>query len=297
MKLERLNLKMIKRIIPFILILSLILSLAFTPQVVDNSYADEDYVWADVSVIVSGERLYLPNQCPVIVGGRTLVPVRGVFEHIGFKVDWDPVSRQVTLTSSDYLVILTIGSAYFTTNGVTHTLDVPARIINDRTMIPIRAVIESVGYYVSWDSLMHDVLISRNPISYVMIRDQKFSTATWSIVLRNRLLTSEEIAPLSHMTYLRQLDLWGNEITELSPLAGLTSLEFLELGLNQISDLTPLSEMQNLWSLRLSHNKINDVSPLANFTNDLRFLLLEGNPITDWSPVAHIEGVSGRPEN
>ena len=46
------------------------------------------------------------DQQPVIVDGRTLVPVRGVFEFMGFDVDWNPTSRQATLMSEDYEVIL-----------------------------------------------------------------------------------------------------------------------------------------------------------------------------------------------
>ena len=100
------------------------------------------------------------NQAPTIVDGRTLVPVRGVFEMLGFDVDWDAAAQQVTLSRATDVVIITIGSAVFIANGTSHTLDVPAQIIGGRTMLPIRAVLESVGYYVGWDGATATVMIS-----------------------------------------------------------------------------------------------------------------------------------------
>ena len=57
------------------------------------------------------------GQGAAIVDGRTLVPVRGVFETLGFSVDWDGALRQVTLESPAHRVVLTVGRADFTTNG------------------------------------------------------------------------------------------------------------------------------------------------------------------------------------
>jgi len=98
------------------------------------------------------------------VDGRTLVPVRGVFEELGFEVDWYQPTQTATLTSSNYTVIISIGSPNFTTNGGSLPLDVPAQIIGGRTMLPIRAVVESVGYYVDWDGATSTVIISSTPI-------------------------------------------------------------------------------------------------------------------------------------
>lgn len=113
----------------------------------------------EVSVMVNGQRVNFEGQGPVIVDDRTLVPVRGVFEMLGFEVGWDEVTRRVTLSGDD-VVVITIGSAVFTTNGVSYNLDVPAQIIGDRTMLPIRHVLESVGFTVGWDNATRTVLVS-----------------------------------------------------------------------------------------------------------------------------------------
>jgi len=104
-----------------------------------------------ITVTVNGTPVVFAGQQPVIVSGRTLVPVRGVFEQLGFDVSWDGEARQAILARTGYIVVLTIGSNTFTTNGARHTLSVPAQIIGGSTMLPLSEVLASVGYVVAWD--------------------------------------------------------------------------------------------------------------------------------------------------
>lgn len=117
-----------------------------------------------INVTINNQRVNFTDQVPTIVYGRTLVPVRGVFEMLGFDVGWNADTQQVTLTRESDTVVITIGNAAFTANGVSNTLDVPAQIIGGRTMLPIRAVLESVGYNVGWDGATGTVMISDEPI-------------------------------------------------------------------------------------------------------------------------------------
>jgi len=134
-----------------ILAIALLLILAFPAATFANN---------QVSVTIDGERVAFSGQGPAIVDGRTLVPVRGVFEALGFGVDWNEATRTATLTSDGHVVTLTIGSANFTTNGASYELDVPAQIIGGSTMLPIRAVLESVGLHVGWNEASRTVIIS-----------------------------------------------------------------------------------------------------------------------------------------
>jgi hypothetical protein len=115
-----------------------------------------------ITVTINGQKVVFNDQEPVIVDGRTLVPVRGVFETLGFNVEWDNSTRTAILTKDGYIVNISIGSNNFTTNGTSHTLDVPAQIINGSTMLPIRAVLESVGYALNWDSATNTVVITND---------------------------------------------------------------------------------------------------------------------------------------
>jgi len=107
-----------------------------------------------ISVTIDGVQVVFEDQTPVIIENRTLVPVGGVFGALGFTPSWNQDAQTATLTRSDFTVVITIGSAVFTTNGEEFTLDVPAQIIESRTMLPLRAVLESIGIpsdNIGWD--------------------------------------------------------------------------------------------------------------------------------------------------
>jgi len=109
------------------------------------------YARDNIRVVVGGgsSLINFQGQQPTIVNGRTLVPVRGVFERLEFDVSWNQNTNQVTLTGSD-TIIITIGSSTFTVNGTRHNLEVPAQIINGSTMLPLRNIVESIGYILDW---------------------------------------------------------------------------------------------------------------------------------------------------
>lgn len=87
---------------------------------------------------------------PASVGGRTLVPVRAIFEALGAAVEWDAATRTATGASADATVIMQIDNRTAYVNGEAKTLDVPAQLINGRTMVPARFISEALGYDVTW---------------------------------------------------------------------------------------------------------------------------------------------------
>jgi len=118
----------------------------------------------NISVTIDGQAVVFVDQGPIIVDGRTLVPVGRVFSALDFVPSWDGATQTATLTRDDFIVVITIGSAAFTTNGVSYTLDVPAQLFNGRTMLPIRAVLESVGYELNWSSATRTVAITTSTV-------------------------------------------------------------------------------------------------------------------------------------
>ena len=133
------------------LFFALLFTLALAPFAI---YASDE-----IRVTIDGTPVNFTQQHPVIVENRTLVPVRGVFEQLGFTATWNPTARTATLARSDYTIVITIGSSVFTTNGTRHTLDVPAQVIGDSTMLPLRAVLESIGYRLDWVPATRTVVI------------------------------------------------------------------------------------------------------------------------------------------
>jgi len=87
---------------------------------------------------------------PIIVDGRTLVPVRVVSENLGASVDWDAATQTVIIVAPTKRIILPVGRPIATVNGETIILDVPARIVSGRTMVPIRFVSEALDAAVDW---------------------------------------------------------------------------------------------------------------------------------------------------
>ncbi len=104
-----------------------------------------------VSVVLNGNMIEF-DQPPFIKDGRTLVPLRAIFEALGATVNWEPATQTITATKSETVVTLTIGSDKMYVNGEEKVLDVPACIINNRTVVPVRAISESFDCNVSWDS-------------------------------------------------------------------------------------------------------------------------------------------------
>jgi len=96
---------------------------------------------------------------PVVIDGRTLVPIRAIIEGMGGKVDWDGNTQKVTLTYYSDKMELTLGKTRAYLNGSSKTLDVAPRTINDRTMLPIRFISENFGCDVEWDGSTQTVTI------------------------------------------------------------------------------------------------------------------------------------------
>lgn len=100
------------------------------------------------------------NQEPVIVNGRTLVPLRAVFEALGATVEWNNDTRTATAQRGGVNVSLAVDSDQLYVNSVAKTIDVPAQIMNNRTMVPVRAVAEAFGCKVEWDNNTRTVVIT-----------------------------------------------------------------------------------------------------------------------------------------
>ena len=113
----------------------------------------------EVSVYLFGEKLSF-DVPPQIINGRTLVPMRVIFESLGYTVDWDKDTRTATAVREDMTIRITENSYTMYVNGVAKTLDVPPCIVEGRTMVPARAISESSGYKVDWDNDTRAVLIT-----------------------------------------------------------------------------------------------------------------------------------------
>ena len=104
-----------------------------------------------IKVVVGGEKLET-DVAPIIVDGRTMLPVRAVFEAIGAKVNYEASERKVIATKGDTTVTFVIDSNIMTINGAEKTIDVPAMIKDNRTLVPLRACAEAFDLDVTWNN-------------------------------------------------------------------------------------------------------------------------------------------------
>lgn len=138
--------------------LCLILSLMLIICAVVPVMADDE-----IKVKIDGEQIAF-DVAPQIINDRTMVPLRAIFEALGATVDWNGDTRTVTSTKDDTTISLTIDSATMSVNGEDIALDSPACIINDRTLVPVRAISEAFGTTVDWIGEEKTVLITTDGI-------------------------------------------------------------------------------------------------------------------------------------
>lgn len=98
---------------------------------------------------------------PVIVNDRTMVPVRFIAEAMGGTVDWNSDSQTAYITYNGSLVEVPIQADIIHVNGEAVTIDTPSQIINDRTMIPLRAVAEGLGLDVGYDNNTRTITLTQ----------------------------------------------------------------------------------------------------------------------------------------
>ncbi|MEI3163949.1 MAG: copper amine oxidase N-terminal domain-containing protein [Lachnospirales bacterium] len=116
----------------------------------------------DISVNLNGENVEFANQVPVIIEGRTLIPLRGVFEKLGYEISWENETKSATFSRENTVVKVTVNANSFTVNDGSVNLDVPAQIVNGSMMLPLRAVGEATGLKVDWDNENKVVMLSSN---------------------------------------------------------------------------------------------------------------------------------------
>lgn len=99
---------------------------------------------------------------PVIVNGRTLLPIRAVVEEMGGVVEWDAIFKSIKVLCNDVEAEVFIGRKVIVINGVEEYLDVEPVIMEGRTMIPLRSIIETIGGDITWNGNLRTIDIAYN---------------------------------------------------------------------------------------------------------------------------------------
>ncbi|MCH5210678.1 MAG: copper amine oxidase N-terminal domain-containing protein [Oscillospiraceae bacterium] len=115
-------------------------------------------------MLVNGKEVTFTDVAPYIEEGRTLVPMRTIFETLGAVVEWDGETKTIISYDpvSDVSITMQADSKTMFINEEPVELDVPATIVGDRTVVPLRAIAEGMNSKVGWDQDTKTVTIEKN---------------------------------------------------------------------------------------------------------------------------------------
>ncbi|WP_017813360.1 copper amine oxidase N-terminal domain-containing protein [Paenibacillus shenyangensis] len=145
--------KSIKRTLPLIVAAALV-STAIPPV------ASQAHAAAEIRVAINAGTVTFPDQKPIMNNNRVLIPTRFVAESLGGNVSYVSSTKTVTIKQGSKTIVLKAGNSNVTVDGRTVKLDVPARIVNKRVMVPLRFVSEAMGANVDWQQQNNLVAIT-----------------------------------------------------------------------------------------------------------------------------------------
>lgn len=140
-------------------VVTLICMLVCTVSCLLPAHAEEQ----PITVFIDGVQVQFDVN-PQIENDRTLVPMRAIFEALGAVVTWDEATETATAVRGEDTISLSIDNPIMYINGAEIPLDVPARLVGDRTLVPVRAISEGLKATVEWDDAAQRVLITTAPV-------------------------------------------------------------------------------------------------------------------------------------
>ncbi len=93
---------------------------------------------------------YNKNVTPIIINDCTMLPIRFVAENLGTSLEWDGANQIIKMERYGTTIEMKIGNSFMKLNGEPVELEVPAQILNGRTMVPLRAVVHALNIPIHW---------------------------------------------------------------------------------------------------------------------------------------------------
>ncbi len=112
------------------------------------------------SVLIMIKGKYLDtNVEPRIINDRTMVPLRDIFESLGAVVNWDGETKTIFATKDNTVIVMQVGQNVIYVNGEAVEIDTPSTIVEDRTLVPVRAIANALGNTVFYNAITKTVVI------------------------------------------------------------------------------------------------------------------------------------------
>src|SRR5690606_8537018 len=107
---------------------------------------------------VNGEEKTI-SPAPVIVNGSTMIPIHFFINHMGGRLSWNNQEKKATLIKDDHLIEMWLNKNEIVVDGKWVKSDVAPILIDNRTMLPLRFISESLGWKVGWDPATKSVML------------------------------------------------------------------------------------------------------------------------------------------
>lgn len=134
-----------------------------------NMFAGTSFASTDLKLNVNGQAVTFQYGAPFIDDGSSLVPLRDLLICLGVQdsdehIIWNGNEQSVTIIKGNKTVKLSVGAREIYLNGNLYkSLEVPAKMVNERVYLPARAVAEALGYFVDFDAETWTILVQEVP--------------------------------------------------------------------------------------------------------------------------------------
>jgi len=151
-----------QRSVAILIVVAILLALPFAPSSARGQAGGTQTIIVlqvgKPSMTVNGVSSLIDVQgtVPVIVEGRTFLPIRAVVEALNGTIAWTAADKKVTIIMGSDVLELFIGKSTARVNGTPMSVDpvnpkVVPFIVGGRTMLPVRFVAERLGGTVAWN--------------------------------------------------------------------------------------------------------------------------------------------------
>lgn len=221
-----------------------------------------------ITLYLNGEKLSFDVQ-PQIINGRTMVPMRKIFESLGTVVGWNNNTQKAISVKKGDVVSVSIGGQYLTVNGEQKLLDSPPVIISGRTLVPVRAIAESFNCDVEWYDYGSSQVVDINMKDTVNKMDNRSELRIgWT-----------EFAPFSYVDNYEGLTGFDTELARYVSQFWGWQPKFIEIPFDQSFPSIVNGTVDCYWN---AITKTEERMEYATFTNDYVEYLYETEEDGEW---------------
>ena len=182
-----------------------IILLLVTLTIMFSVLSSVGFAESNISIYVNEQ----PLQCdaaPFIENGRTLVPMRQIFEALNAEVLWEDKTKTITAIKGDVKIVLQINNKAMYKNGTEIVMDVAPVISADRTFVPIRAVSQSLGAEVMWCDGNKTVYID-SPEAYSAVAEKTQYARSYADILSEKIKSDKYAHSTFSLVYIDNNDI------------------------------------------------------------------------------------------